>query len=169
MSRDVELHFFWHFLNSIMCRYESLDDLDALRQSPVQTSTFSYPRPQSAAAGYCAPTRNSTSRYSTGAILPHSRCVIQISTSSLFSMCCFYFISHFWPLNVCCPRTVSGRRTCCVCERVLGGGAAMTVEALSLCFHLACFQVRGRDPVVKVRSQRSFRYSHRCSRSLLLR
>ncbi|KAM6950209.1 LOW QUALITY PROTEIN: LIM domain only protein 7-like [Lycodopsis pacificus] len=52
-----------------MKRYESLDDLDTLRRYPLSTATFSYPRPQSAAAGYCAPSRNSSSRYSTGAIL----------------------------------------------------------------------------------------------------
>ncbi|KAF0043083.1 hypothetical protein F2P81_004420 [Scophthalmus maximus] len=50
-------------------RYESLDDLDALRQSPVSASTWGYPRPHSAAAGYYAPSRNASSRYSTGAIL----------------------------------------------------------------------------------------------------
>lgn len=54
----------WH----LACRYESLDNLDMLRQSPIPTATFSYPRPHSAAAGYCAPSRNSYSRYSTGAI-----------------------------------------------------------------------------------------------------
>ncbi|CAJ1049839.1 LIM domain only protein 7b isoform X2 [Xyrichtys novacula] len=49
-------------------RYESLDNLDSFRQSPVLSTTFSYPRPHSAAAGYCAPTRNSSSRYSTGSM-----------------------------------------------------------------------------------------------------
>uniref|UniRef100_UPI0037E80192 LIM domain only protein 7-like isoform X3 n=1 Tax=Semicossyphus pulcher TaxID=241346 RepID=UPI0037E80192 len=52
-----------------MKRYESLDNLDTCRQSPLSSTTFSYPRPHSAAAGYCAPSRNSSSRYSTGAIL----------------------------------------------------------------------------------------------------
>ncbi|KAF3832764.1 hypothetical protein F7725_026429 [Dissostichus mawsoni] len=52
-----------------MKRYESLDDLDTLRQSHPSVATFSYPRPQSAAAGYCVPSRNSSSRYSTGSIL----------------------------------------------------------------------------------------------------
>ncbi|CAK6965883.1 LIM domain only protein 7-like isoform X4 [Scomber scombrus] len=52
-----------------MKRYESLDNLDTLRQSPVSTAMFNYPRPHSAAAGYCAPSRNSYSRYSTGSIL----------------------------------------------------------------------------------------------------
>lgn len=36
-----------------------------------------------------------------------------------------------------------------MCERFLGSGAAMVIEALSLCFHLACFQVRGHDPGVR--------------------
>lgn len=45
-------------------------------------------------------------------------------------------------VHMCCPRMVSGRKSCCVCEHVLGSGAAMVIEALSLCFHLACFQVR---------------------------
>lgn len=65
--------------------------------------------------------------------------------------CVFFF---FLPqlVNMCCTRMVSGRRTCCVCERVLGSGAAMVVEALRLCYHLACFQVRGHDQV-EVRSQ----------------
>ncbi|XP_033965825.1 LIM domain only protein 7-like isoform X5 [Pseudochaenichthys georgianus] len=52
-----------------MKRYESLDDLDTLRQSHPSVATFSYPRPQSVAAGYCVPSRNSSSRYSTGSIL----------------------------------------------------------------------------------------------------
>uniref|UniRef100_A0A672H0I2 PDZ domain-containing protein n=1 Tax=Salarias fasciatus TaxID=181472 RepID=A0A672H0I2_SALFA len=51
-----------------MKRYESLDNLDALRRSP-NFAAFSFSRPHSAAAGYCAPSRNSYSRYSTGAIL----------------------------------------------------------------------------------------------------
>lgn len=51
------------------CRFESLDNLDTLRQSSHSSTMFSYPRPHSA-AGYCAPSRNSSSRYSTGAILP---------------------------------------------------------------------------------------------------
>ncbi|KAL6112953.1 uncharacterized protein ACO6RY_11342 [Pungitius sinensis] len=53
-----------------MKRYESLDDLDALRLSALSTATFSFPRPHSAAAGYRAPTRNASSRYSTGTMLP---------------------------------------------------------------------------------------------------
>ncbi|KAK5915475.1 hypothetical protein CesoFtcFv8_001061 [Champsocephalus esox] len=104
-----------------MKRYESLDDLDTLRQSHPSVATFSYPRPQSVAAGYCVPSRNSSSRYSTGSIL---------SQKSTFDS------SHH-------PRMVSGRRTCCVCERVLGSGAAIVIETLSLCFHHACFKCVG--------------------------
>ncbi|GLD47351.1 LIM domain only protein 7-like isoform X1 [Lates japonicus] len=105
-----------------MKRYESLDNLDAMRQSPLSTATFSYPRPHSAAAGYYAPSRNSFSRYSTGAILPQRNTSIDSPHHA---------------------RMVSGRRTCCVCKRALGSGAAMVIEALSLCFHLACFQCVG--------------------------
>ncbi|KAM9366993.1 LIM domain only protein 7-like [Symphorus nematophorus] len=103
-----------------MKRFESLDNLDTLRQSALSTATFSYPRPHSAAAGYCVPSRNASSRYSTGATLPQRNASMD---------------QH--------GRMVSGRRTCCVCERVLGSGAAMVIEALSLCFHLACFQCVG--------------------------
>ncbi|XP_030582328.1 LIM domain only protein 7b isoform X2 [Archocentrus centrarchus] len=48
-------------------RYESLDNLDYLRQP--QSSTASYPRPRSAAAGYVTPSRNASSRYSTGSVV----------------------------------------------------------------------------------------------------
>ncbi|XP_032380623.1 LIM domain only protein 7 isoform X7 [Etheostoma spectabile] len=106
-----------------MKRFDSLDDLDTLRRTPLSTSTFSYPRPHSAAEGYCAPSRNSSSRYSTGSLL---------SQRPTFDS------SHHGS-----PRMVCGRRTCCVCERVLGSGAAMVIEALGLCFHLACFQCVG--------------------------
>ncbi|XP_035508239.1 LIM domain only protein 7b isoform X2 [Morone saxatilis] len=102
-------------------RVESLDNLDTLRQSPLSTATFSYPRPHSA-AGYCAPSRNSFSRYSTGAMLSQRNTCMDPSEHG---------------------RMISGRRTCCVCERVLGSGASMVIEALSLCFHLACFQCVG--------------------------
>ncbi|XP_028293216.1 LIM domain only protein 7-like isoform X3 [Gouania willdenowi] len=52
-----------------MKRYESLDNLDTWRGSPITSTSFSYSRPQSAAAGFCAPSRNSCSRYSTGSTL----------------------------------------------------------------------------------------------------
>lgn len=55
------------YVGAPLKRFESLDNLDTLRQSPL--SPFSYPRPHSAAAGYYVPSRNSSSRYSTGAML----------------------------------------------------------------------------------------------------
>ncbi|XP_056269591.1 LIM domain only protein 7-like isoform X2 [Pseudoliparis swirei] len=100
-----------------MKRYESLDDLETLRQSHFSTAPFSCPRPNSVAA----PSRNSSSRYSTGSI---------ISQKNVFDS------PHH-------SRMVSGKRTCCVCERGLGIGAAMVIETLGLCFHLACFQCVG--------------------------
>ncbi|XP_044207862.1 LIM domain only protein 7-like isoform X5 [Thunnus albacares] len=130
-----------------MKRYESLDNLDMLRQSPIPTATFSYPRPHSAAAGYCAPSRNSYSRYSTGAISSQRNP----------------------PVDSYHGRMVSGRRTCCVCERALGSGAAMVIEALSLCFHLTCFQcvgcqqhLGGTETRVQVRIQNGKPYCEPC-------
>ncbi|XP_042265611.1 LIM domain only protein 7-like isoform X4 [Thunnus maccoyii] len=130
-----------------MKRYESLDNLDMLRQSPIPTATFSYPRPHSAAAGYCAPSRNSYSRYSTGAISSQRNP----------------------PVDSYHGRMVSGRRTCCVCECALGSGAAMVIEALSLCFHLTCFQcvgcqrhLGGTETRVQVRIQNGKPYCEPC-------
>ncbi|XP_028999610.1 LIM domain only protein 7-like isoform X6 [Betta splendens] len=51
-------------------RHDSLDALDALHQSPALPAPYGHPRPHSAAAGFCAPSRNSSSRYSTGAATP---------------------------------------------------------------------------------------------------
>ncbi|XP_068178823.1 LIM domain only protein 7-like isoform X2 [Antennarius striatus] len=58
------------YLGASLKRFESLDNLDSFRQSSLLTPTFSYPRPHSAAASYCTPTRNCASRYSTGGISP---------------------------------------------------------------------------------------------------
>ncbi|XP_030271174.1 LIM domain only protein 7-like isoform X2 [Sparus aurata] len=129
-----------------MKRFESLDNLDYLRQSPL--SSLSYPRPHSAAAGYCAPSRNSSSRYSTGAVLSQRNASMDPS--------------HHGGM-------VGGWRTCCVCERFLGSGAAMVIEALSLCFHLACFQcvgchrhLRGAEYGVQVRIRNRKLYCEPC-------
>ncbi|XP_051800860.1 LIM domain only protein 7-like [Acanthochromis polyacanthus] len=137
------------FVGVPMKRYDSLDNLDTLRQSPISSAMISsYPRPHSAAAGFCAPSRNSCSRYSTGAILSQRNASMDLSPNG-------------W--------MVSGRRTCCVCERVLGSGAAMVVEALSLCFHLACFQcvgcrrhLGGTESGVKVRVRNRKPYCEHC-------
>ncbi|KAK5604609.1 hypothetical protein CRENBAI_014434 [Crenichthys baileyi] len=105
-----------------MKRYESLDNLDILHQYSDSAAAFIYPRPHSAAGLYSTQSRNASSRYSTGSMSLQTH----MNSES----------SHH-------ARMVSGRRTCCVCERVLGSGAAMVIDALSLCFHLTCFQCVG--------------------------
>ncbi|XP_035992039.1 LIM domain only protein 7b isoform X3 [Fundulus heteroclitus] len=131
-----------------MKRYESLDNLDILHQSPDCAATFTYPRPHSSAGVYGALSRNPSSRYSTGSISFQRN----INTES----------SHH-------ARMVSGRRTCCVCERALGSGAAMVIETLSLCFHLTCFQcvgchrhLGGTETGVQVRIQNRRPYCDYC-------
>ncbi|XP_074522716.1 LIM domain only protein 7b isoform X3 [Halichoeres trimaculatus] len=66
-------------------RYESLDNLDTFRQSPILSSTFSYPRPHSAAAGYCAPTRYSSSRYNTGSVQPQRNPAMDSTQGSVWA------------------------------------------------------------------------------------
>ncbi|XP_024151881.1 LIM domain only protein 7 isoform X3 [Oryzias melastigma] len=97
-------------------RYESLDNLDVLRQPPDPSPTLTYPRSNSATGSYCTPTRAASSRYSTGSVPPGRNAYVEHGSA--------------W-------------RTCCVCERVLGSGAAMVIEALSLFFHYTCFQCVG--------------------------
>ncbi|XP_039867313.1 LIM domain only protein 7b isoform X1 [Simochromis diagramma] len=101
-------------------RYDSLDNLDNLRQP--QSSIYSYPRPHSAAAGYVTPSRNASSRYSTGSVLSLRNPYIQSCHQA---------------------RMVNGRRNCSVCGRILGSRPSMVIEALSLYFHLGCFQCVG--------------------------
>ncbi|KAM4744709.1 LIM domain only protein 7-like isoform 2-T2 [Anableps anableps] len=55
-------------LGSSIKRYESLDNLDILHQTPDSAATFFYPRPHSAAGVYNTESRNASSRYSTGSI-----------------------------------------------------------------------------------------------------
>ncbi|XP_029982849.1 LIM domain only protein 7-like isoform X2 [Sphaeramia orbicularis] len=135
------------FTGAPLKRYESLDNLDTWRQSPVSTTVFNYPRPHSA-AGYCVPSRNSSSRYSTSAALPQKNAPSDTSHHG---------------------RMIRGRRTCCMCERVLSSGAAMVIEALSLFFHLACFQcvgcyryLGGTETGVQVRIRNRKPYCERC-------
>lgn len=116
----------------LLCRHESLDNLDTLRQSPLSIATFSYPRPHSAAAGYCAPSRNSSSRYSTGATLSqrnasmgsshHGRYIIHWNidpVSLVHVMVCYFLclIIHFDLILLTCAApgwSVAGGLAVCV-------------------------------------------------------
>ncbi|XP_031600713.1 LIM domain only protein 7-like isoform X6 [Oreochromis aureus] len=127
-------------------RYDSLDNLDNLRQP--QSSIYSYPRPHSAAAGYVTPSRNASSRYSTGSVLSLRNPYIQSCHQA---------------------RMVNGRRNCSVCGRILGSRPAMVIEALSLYFHLGCFQcvgcrqhLGGRENGAQVRIRNRKPFCERC-------
>ncbi|KAM8876732.1 uncharacterized protein ACB058_002858 isoform 2-T2 [Synchiropus picturatus] len=72
------------FLGVPLKRYESLDNIDSMSR-PIASTTFSYQRPHSAAGGFCAPSRNSCSRYSTGAILPPSVASMDRCQSSVWA------------------------------------------------------------------------------------
>ncbi|XP_062303299.1 LIM domain only protein 7-like isoform X2 [Osmerus eperlanus] len=109
-----------------MRRYESLDNLDTT--TPI-SSSVNQNRPHSA-AGYSAPSRMSASRYSLGAGSSEHHPPTPGEEPHGQSQ------PSFQPA----ARVVSGSLACCVCERSLGRGAAMVIEALALCFHLACFQ-----------------------------
>lgn len=151
------------FIFTTFHRYESLDNLDILHQASDSAATFTYPRPNSAAAVYNYQSRNASTRYSTGSISfqrnanmessHHARYTIHVDAfSNFFCVCARVFLNLLptwlpYTVNMWRPRMISGRRTCCMCERALGSGAAMVIDALSLCFHLTCFQVRGHDLV----------------------
>ncbi|KAM3877065.1 LIM domain only protein 7b [Diretmus argenteus] len=161
-------------------RYDSLDNIHtSWHQSLFSTSTASYSQPHSAAAGYSEPKRGNSEpsrscspRYSVGANLSQKQAPLTMDLSRASPS---YFTpgdesagqSLTWSQQ--CGRLVSGRRTCCVCQRALGRGAAMVIEALSLCFHLACFQcvdccrhLRGTETGVKVRIQNRKPYCEPC-------
>ncbi|XP_056134806.1 LOW QUALITY PROTEIN: LIM domain only protein 7-like [Lampris incognitus] len=160
-----------------MRRYESLDNLyTSWRQSPVSatsSSMASYYRPHSAAAGYSGPGRSISPRYSVGgAGLSQKPASWSMDSSSTFPG---YFApgdklpGQSLPGPQQSGRLVSGRRTCCVCEHVLGRGAAMVIEALGLNFHLACFQcvaccqhLGGRGAGVQVRIRNGRPYCESC-------
>ncbi|XP_046887119.1 LIM domain only protein 7-like isoform X3 [Hypomesus transpacificus] len=123
------------YVGTPMRRYESLDDLDIT--TPI-SSTVNQNRPHSA-AGYSTPSRISASRYSLGAGSsehhpPWSRPPSTSPTPGEEPH------SQSQPSIQPAARLVSGSLACCMCERSLGRGAAMVIEALALCFHLACFQ-----------------------------
>uniref|UniRef100_A0A3P9L2H6 LIM domain 7b n=1 Tax=Oryzias latipes TaxID=8090 RepID=A0A3P9L2H6_ORYLA len=133
-------------------RYESLDNLDVLHHSPDPPPALAYPRSNSATGSYSTPSRTASSRYSTGSMLSgrnafmeHGRYLFSVIFPPLSAEIYLSSYYTFWPHNdaVCCSWTFSTWRTCCVCERILGSGAAMVIEALSLFFHYTCFQCVG--------------------------
>ncbi|XP_043957433.1 LIM domain only protein 7-like isoform X7 [Gambusia affinis] len=135
-------------VGTFMKRYESLDNLDILHQASDSAATFTYPRPNSAAAVYNYQSRNASTRYSTGSISFQRNANMESSHHA---------------------RMISGRRTCCMCERALGSGAAMVIDALSLCFHLTCFQcvgchrhIGGTETGVQVRIRNKKPYCDYC-------
>ncbi|XP_077421019.1 LIM domain only protein 7-like isoform X2 [Vanacampus margaritifer] len=131
------------YIGTPLKRYESLDALG----TPRSTFAPGYPRPHSAAAGYCGPSRNASTRSNTG-----------LRSSQRKT-----------PTDSDPGRMVSGRRTCCMCDGHLSSGAAMVIEALSLCFHFACFQCVGcqqylgkTDTAVQVRVRNKKPYCEPC-------
>ncbi|XP_077375630.1 LIM domain only protein 7b isoform X2 [Festucalex cinctus] len=131
------------YIGTPLKRYESLDTLG----TPRSTFTTGYPRPHSAAAGYCGPSRNSSTRSNTGWRSSQRKTTTDSDPG----------------------RIVSGRRTCCMCGGHLSSGAAMVIEALSLCFHFACFQCVGcqqylgkTDTAVQVRVRNKKPYCEPC-------
>ncbi|XP_029901494.1 LIM domain only protein 7b isoform X2 [Myripristis murdjan] len=147
-------------------RYESLDNLHTSAVSSTMASPH-YSRPHSA-AGFSLPSRTCSPRYSVGPGLSQRQQPWSIDSSS-------GFIPGDEPANQSLPgsqqygRFVSGKKTCCVCEHVLGRGAAMVIEALGLCCHLACFQcveccrpLGGTETGVQVRIRNKKPYCEPC-------
>ncbi|XP_056145155.1 LIM domain only protein 7 isoform X3 [Lampris incognitus] len=149
-----------------MRRGESLDNLTGLRNSwrsswtPGSTSSIpNYSRPHSALSG-------STSSYGGGvtfgarsgsATLPSSYSMGSVrggagTPSSPWSQQS-PSLSPTYPSPTTSPepasetrlpqqrsRSVSGKKICTFCDNPLGKGAAMIIESLGLCYHLACFK-----------------------------
>ncbi|XP_062384486.1 LIM domain only protein 7b isoform X2 [Sardina pilchardus] len=134
-------------------RFESLDDLHSGGSWTRPSSAASNPmRPHSAmgsVGGYRGP-----GRYSMGAMggagggvgggsstLPASlsaSCLRQGPWARPASTSPTPLREEMSPQRISKP--LSGRRVCTRCERPLARGAAMVIESLGLCFHLACFK-----------------------------
>ncbi|XP_045423596.1 LIM domain only protein 7 isoform X9 [Lemur catta] len=138
-------------LPGIMRRGESLDNLDSprsnsWRQSPwLNQSTgfhasssmqdFSHPPPQLVSTSNRAYMRNPSSSMPPPSAGPAKTTAVggaptpqnhSPSTSQSGSQ----------PRS----RSVSGKRMCSYCNKILGKGAAMIIESLGLCYHLHCFK-----------------------------
>lgn len=115
---SFNLHFFSPLV--LLCRYESLDNLDVLRQSPDPSPTLTYPRSNSATGSYCTPTRAASSRYSTGSVPPGRNAYVEHGR---------YLLGVIFPsLSTCHVHSVLPMITCAAPGHSVPGGLAVCVS-----------------------------------------
>lgn len=127
-----------------MRRYDSLDNL------PSSSSLLSNPQRPHSSLGFSAPYRPPSSRHSMGGALggysngtqkhsptkprPFSASSTPPNTGEEPAT------GESRPVSQQHDRVLTSRQVCSVCVCPMGRGAAMVIETLNLCFHLACFQ-----------------------------
>ncbi|XP_064820208.1 LIM domain only protein 7-like isoform X2 [Oncorhynchus masou masou] len=127
-----------------MRRYDSLDNL------PSSTTLLSNPQRPHSSLGFSAPYRPPSSRHSVGVALggytigtqkhsptwprPFSTSSPPPNTGEEPAT------GESRPVSQQHHRVLTSRQVCSVCVCPMGRGAAMVIETLNLCFHLACFQ-----------------------------
>ncbi|XP_029598806.1 LIM domain only protein 7 isoform X5 [Salmo trutta] len=127
-----------------MRRYDSLDNL------PSSSSLLSNPQRPHSSLGFSAPYRPPSSRHSMGGALsgysngtqkhsptkprPFSTSSTPPNTGEEPAT------GESRPVSQQHDRVLTSRQVCSVCVCPMGRGAAMVIETLNLCFHLACFQ-----------------------------
>ncbi|XP_042169913.1 LIM domain only protein 7-like [Oncorhynchus tshawytscha] len=127
-----------------MRRYDSLDNL------PSSTTLLSNPQRPHSSLGFAAPYRPPSSRHSMSVALggysngtqKHSPTWPRpFSTSSPPANTGEEPVTgESRPVSQQHHRVLTSRQVCSVCVCPMGRGAAMVIETLNLCFHLACFQ-----------------------------
>ncbi|XP_071002462.1 LIM domain only protein 7-like, partial [Oncorhynchus clarkii lewisi] len=127
-----------------MRRYDSLDNL------PSSATLLSNPQRPHSSLGFSAPYRPPSSRHSMGVALggysngtqKHSPTWPRpVSTSSPPPNTGEEpATGESRPVSQQHHRVLTSRQVCSVCVCPMGRGAAMVIETLNLCFHLACFQ-----------------------------
>ncbi|XP_071015547.1 LIM domain only protein 7b [Oncorhynchus clarkii lewisi] len=127
-----------------MRRYDSLDNL------PSSATLLSNPQRPHSSLGFSAPYRPPSSRHSMGVALggysngtqkhsptwprPFSTSSPPPNTGEEPAT------GESRPVSQQHHRVLTSRQVCSVCVCPMGRGAAMVIETLNLCFHLACFQ-----------------------------
>ncbi|XP_036828262.1 LIM domain only protein 7b isoform X6 [Oncorhynchus mykiss] len=127
-----------------MRRYDSLDNL------PSSATLLSNPQRPHSSLGFAAPYRPPSSRHSMGVALggysngtqkhsptwprPFSTSSPPPNTGEEPAT------GESRPVSQQHHRVLTSRQVCSVCVCPMGRGAAMVIETLNLCFHLACFQ-----------------------------